>query len=90
MAAQGLARAPRGGVALEQLIAADVPALSVRAAGAAIVPPAVPPTAPQTPDPPAATQPSGCGCRAGGADGSIVFVLVIAAHLRRRNPRSEG
>jgi MYXO-CTERM domain-containing protein len=89
-AAQGLARAPRGKASLEQLVAADVPALSVRAAGAAIAPRAPLPSAPPTPDPPAGTAPSGCGCRTSGADGSLVLVLVIAARLRRRNLRSEG
>jgi hypothetical protein len=89
MAAQGLARAPRGAAKLEQLVAADVPALAVRAAGAAVAPPAVPPTAPHTPDPPAGTAPSGCGCGASGrADASWVLALVIAA--LRRKPRSEG
>jgi len=83
--ATGLAFAPRGEVALPQVVTRDLPEIDVKMAA----PPAgaTPPT-PQTPQTPATAQPksTGCGCQSSGpASGGLLFgVLALALRRRRR------
>ncbi len=95
--AQDLAFAPRGGVQLASLVAADVPEVDVKAGGAAVPDTAtkVPADAGAAVKAPPATAPKqeskqGCGCDSGadGADGALSFLVVLVGlMLITRNRR---
>ncbi len=88
-----LAFAPRGSMQLAQLIAADVPEIDVKAAGAGE--PAPPAAEPATTDPvkppgkPAGEDNKGCGCAAPGTQGAPMGALLalIAVVITRRRQR---
>jgi hypothetical protein len=94
-----LASAPRGAVALSDVVAVDVPALGVRAGAAADEPPAAPPQPPAPPaageasgqDTPAKKQP-GCGCqtaRRGDVLWGGLLLWWVVGRRRRWNNRGK-
>jgi len=96
--ATNLAFAPRGKAHLALMVAADVPALDVHAAGVGPAPVPPPATSPRKPfveeggeaaaPAPKAAKP-GCGCGAGGDGAGSILVLLIAARWRRRNRKEK-
>jgi len=81
-----LAFAPRGEVALPQVVKQDVPEINLKAAGATIAspnPPA-PATTPTAPTTPTTKKKSGCGCATGDASGGLLFGLLLFVVRKRK------